>query len=168
MSVLPYVTGTAYTDGGRYQGDWQLDAMSPVLEHADTENLNGFGVVDSEGRVISLYPEEARTKAPSAPWLYSRGATGLVVTIVSTASEDDPAVTATIEGYDPASGTEYTILESAPIEDGSTTVTLTVYPTVATEANVSVATSIPDTVRVKMTHSDLDSITYFVTLHWIK
>ncbi len=167
--VRPYVTGTAFTDSaeGRSSGDWQAAVMTPVTEDTVTTDQNKLGVVDGEGRVVSLYPSEARTAAPTAYALQSRAATGLTVVVVSTAATATPSVVVTIDGYDPVTNTWYTILTSAAITDGSTTRRLVVYPTVTEAANLAVATTIPETVRVVMTHADSDSITYSVGLDWM-
>lgn len=167
--VRPYQTGTAFTDSaeGRSSGDWQAAVMTPVTGATVTTNQNKLGVVDGEGRVVSLYPSQARTATPTAYSLHSRGALGLAVNIVSTAATATPSVVVTIQGYNPLTATWYTLLTSAAITDGSTTRRLVVYPTVTEAANLAVATTIPETVRVVMTHGDADSITYSVDLDWM-
>lgn len=165
--VLPSVTGQVYTDGGRYTGDWQTAVMSPVLTASETTVLAGYGVLDPEARVVILYPSAARTATPTAQALYSHGAVGLSVTIISTAATATPSVVVTIDGYNNGSATWYNLLTSAAIVDGATTRRLVIYPTVTAAANLAVATTIPEVVRVVMTHADADSITYSVSLDWM-
>lgn len=166
--VDPYVTGTAFTDssGGRSSGDWQAKVMSPVTSATVTTNQNRLGVVDGEGRVVSAYPSQARTATPTAAALLSRGALGLTVVVVTTASTGAPSVVVTIDGFNPGAGTWSTILTSAAIT-GNGTRRLVVYPTVTEAANLAVATVIPETVRVVLTHGNTDSITYSVDLDWM-
>lgn len=166
--VYPYVNTQVFTDssGGRYQGDWQLQAMDPVLSATTTTNQNKVGVVDNQGRPAGLLPSEARTATPTAYTLYARGATGLAVVIDVTAIAATPSVVVTIEGYNAGSQTWTTILTSAAIV-GTGTTRLVVAPGVATVANVSLNSVIPDTLRVVCTHADADSITYSVDLDWM-
>lgn len=166
--VYPHVDGTAFTDGtsGKGQGAVQLDIMSPVLTATETVNQNKTGFVDDQGRVVSAYESRARTATPTSYTLYSRGATGLAVFISATAVTSTPSVVVTIDGYDPVSATWYNILTSAAIATVSTK-RMVVYPSIAVVANLTAATTIPDTVRVVMTHGNTDSITYSVDLEWM-
>ncbi len=168
--VYPHVDGQAYTepDRGRYQGNWQTEVMSPVLTATETVAVSKYGVVDGQGRLSSYFVSTARTAAGALPGpvVYSRGATGLVATIVVTAITASPSVVFTIQGYDAAAASWTTILTSAAIVGTGTTV-LTISPGVTVTANVSVATVVPDSVRIVATHGDTDSITYSVGLDWI-
>ncbi|HEY6020540.1 MAG TPA: hypothetical protein VIY48_11825 [Candidatus Paceibacterota bacterium] len=164
--VLPSVTGQSYTDGGRYTGDWQSAVMSPVLTAAETTLLASYGVLDDHDRTVILYPSAARTATPTAQVLYAKSAVGIGVYINATAITSTPSVVVTIDGYDPASATWYNILTSAAIATVSTK-RMIIYPTIAAVANLSVATVIPDTIRVVMTHGNANSITYSVGLDWM-
>lgn len=164
--VYPYVDGQVYTDGGRYTGDWQADVMSPITSAAEYAANGIYGFVDGGGRVAVLYPSAARTATPTAQAVQARGATGLAVFISATAAAATPSVVATIDGYDPASATWYNILTAAAIT-GVATKRMIVHPTVAAAANLAVAQTIPETIRVVMTHGDADSLTYSVSLDWM-
>lgn len=166
--VEPYVTGTAYTDssGGRSSGDWQLATMSPVLSDTVTANQNKLGIVDGEGRVVSLHASQARIATPTAYPLQSRGALGLAVVVNVTVYPAAASVVVTIDGYNAAAGTWTTLLTSTAIAS-VTTRRLVIHPTVAAAANLAVATTIPETVRVVLTHGNADSITYSVDLDWM-
>lgn len=165
--VLPSVQSQAFTDADRGdQGRWQTFAMVPVTGDAQTTLVSKYSVVDDQGRPGVLYVSAARTVTPTAQTLYSRGALGLSVYISATAVTATPSIVVTIDGYDAGSATWYNILTSAAIATVSTK-RMIVHPTVAAVANLSVATAIPDTIRVVMTHGDTDSITYSVTLDWM-
>lgn len=165
-TTYPYVDGLAYTDAtsGKGQGAWQLDVMSPVLDAADTVLANKF-TVDGEGRVVSLLISAARTVDQTSASLYSRGAAGLIATLVVTAKTASPSITFAIQAYDPVSATWITLLTSAAITNTSSN-RITVSPQVTTSANVSLNGVIPDTVRIFVDHTNTDSITYTVGLDW--
>jgi hypothetical protein len=165
--VYPYQSGTAFTDGGRAQGDWQTNIMAPVTGATVTTNQNKTGVVDGQGRVATAYESRARTATPTSYSLYSRGARGLTVYISATAITSTPSVVVTIDGYDPVSATWFNLLTSAAIATVSTK-KMVVFPGIAEVANLSVSTIIPDTVRVVMTHGNANSITYSVDLDWMQ
>lgn len=166
--VYPYVNTQVFTDsaGGRYQGDWELKAMNSVLTDTVTANQNKVGVVDSQGRVAGLLPLLARTATPTAYTMYARGATGLAVVVNATAVTSTPSVVVTIDGYNAATATWTNILTSAAIATIST-VRLVIAPGIATVANVSLNSVIPDTIRVVCTHGNANSITYSVDLDWM-
>lgn len=164
--VLPYQSGTAFTDGGRSSGDWQNNIMSPVLTATVTTNQNKTGVVDGAGRVGTAYESRARTATPTSYPLYSRGAKGLTIYVNATAVTSTPSVVVTIDGYDPVSATWFNLLTSTAIATVSAQ-KLVIYPSVAASANVAVSTVIPDTIRVVMTHGNANSITYSVDLDWM-
>lgn len=164
--VYPYVSGQAYIDAGRYTGDWQTSAMSPVLTAPETPASGIYGVVDGEGRAAVLYPSLARTATPTAYSLQSRGAKGLAVFINASAITSTPSVVVTIDGYNAGSGIWYNILTSAAIATVSTK-RMVVAPGIVENANLTVSTLIPETVRVVMTHANVNSITYSVDLDWV-
>lgn len=164
--VPPYQSGTAFTDGGRAQGDWQTQIMSPVLTATTTANQNKTGFVDGQGRIALAYETRARTATPTSYSLYSRGARGLTVYVSATAVTSTPSVVVTIDGYDPVSQTWFNLLTSAAIATISTT-KMVVYPGVLAVTNLAVSTVVPDTIRVVMTHGNTNSITYSVDLDWM-
>lgn len=165
--VPPYVTGTAYTDTGLSDaGRWQTKVMAPVTGAALTLTENLYGAVDGAGRVAIVYPSAARTATPTASPLYTRGARGVITTIVVTAVTGTPSITVAIQSYDPGSSTWVSLLTSTAITVVGTT-TMVVAPGVAVAANLAVSTIIPDTLRVLVTHVDAQSITYSVGLDWV-
>lgn len=165
--VYPSVDGQVYTeqDRGRAQGDWVIEANTPVLGATETIQTLAFGTVDFQGRPMTAYTSAARTATPTARVLYSRGATGLKVTIITTAAGVTPSVVFSIQGYDAASATYITLLASAAVT-GTGTTTLTISPNIATAANVSLNAVIPDTLKVVATHGNSVTITYSVGLVW--
>lgn len=87
------------------------------------------------------------------------GNRGVKVVVDVTVAPGVDTVTATIEGLDPVSGKYFTLLASAAIVAVSTVV-LTVYPGIAVAANVSASDVVPDTYRVRFTHSAGTNFTY--------
>lgn len=166
-TVYPLQDTQVFTDQSQSSGDWQLDAMSPVLDDAVTANQDKTNVVDGQGRVVTAYETRARTATPTSYSIYTRGAVGVIVYISATAATATPSVVATVDGYDPVSETWYNILTAAAIT-GITTKRLVISPAVTVTANLTAATVLPDTIRVVMTHADSDSITYSVSLDWIE
>ena len=166
--VYPHVTGQAYTeqDRGRAQGDWQLKVMEEILTATETTQTLAFGTVDYQGRPTIYLASAARTAIPTTYPVYSRGASGLVVTISCTAAGVTPSVVFNISGYNPGSDSYPTLLSSSAVTGISVT-RLTISPVVATVANASLTMQIPDTVKVTATHGNSVSITYSVSLDWI-
>ena len=72
--------------------------------------------------------------------------------IVNVSARTGGSITPSIEGYDPASGTWYTLLTGAAMSSVSQQV-LQVGPNFAATANVSVNTILPATWRVTLTSS---------------
>lgn len=166
MTTYPYQTGTAFTDSGLADaGRWQAKIMSPVTDAEDTVTQNTHGVVDGQGRITSLYQSEARTTTQTSSSLYSRGATGLAATMIVTDKEDNPSVDLSIEYYHAPTDSWVSLLGSAAITDAGTT-KLTVSPYVETVSNESLKGVVPDTVRIVVTASNSDSLTYSVGLDW--
>lgn len=89
---------------------------------------------------------------------------GLQVIINVTAIAATPSVVPTIEGYEEQAGVYYTLLTGAAITGTGLTV-LTVYPGIAAVANLAVSNFLPPVWKLKMTHGDADSITYYVGAH---
>lgn len=166
--VVPYQTGTAYTDqgaGGRSQGDWQAAIMTPVTSATLTGTENAYGMVDSQGRVAQYYPSAARTATPYSPALYTRGTQGVQVVWNVTAVSGTPSLTLHIQGFDPASASWYDILVSAATATVSQKI-MTVALSVTPATNLAVSTMIPDTMRIQVVHGTTDSVTYSVSLDW--
>lgn len=165
-TTYPYQTGTAYTDPSNGPGKWQEEIMAPVTGAADTVTENMYGFVDSQGRVAVAYVSAARTATPTAYPLYTRGATGVVATVVVTAAGVTPSVVFTIEAYDPASATWTALLTSAAIT-GTGTTKLSVALGIAEVTNLAVSKILPDTIRIVPTHGNATTITYSVGLDWM-
>lgn len=165
--VYPSVDGQAYTEpsGGRYTGDWQADVMSPVTGASETTAVSLYGVVDNQGRPVVYLPSAARTATPTVYTVYSRGATGLAVTLKATAASLTPSVVVTIQAYDAVTAAWTTLLTSAAIT-GVSTNRYVVAPEITEAANLAVSTTLPDTLRVVPTHGDTDPLTYSVSLEW--
>lgn len=113
---------------------------------------------------LTLLASAARTNA-GAPHASAdqtnHNARGVHVVIDVTAIVSTPSITLTIEGKDEISGKYYTMLTSAAITGTGTTV-LKVYPGITASANVAVSDILPRTWRIKVAHSNGDSITYSV------
>lgn len=163
-TTVAYQTGQVFTEAGP-EGKWQTEVMAPVTGASDTVTENAYGLVDGQGRPAVAYVSAARTTDQTSGSFYSRGAAGLIATLVVTAKTSSPSITFSIQAYDPASATWITLLTSAAITNTSTN-RLTVSPQVSSSANVSVNGVIPDTVRIFVDHSNTDSITYSVGLDW--
>ena len=166
--VPPYQTGVAYTeqDRGRSPGYWQTLIMAPVTGDTQTTTVSAYGSVDDQGRLTTIYPSAARTTTQTSATLYSRGASGVKATMVVTAKGPAPSVTLAIQTYDVASASWISLLTSAAIATSPSTTTLTISPQVATSANVSLNSYIPENIRLLVTVSNSDSLTYSIGLDW--
>lgn len=112
----------------------------------------------------TCYASAARTEAPTAMGDQTNSGNkykGIRVVIDITAVTATPAITVTIQGKDELSGKYYTLLASAALATTGTTV-LTVYPGLATVANVTIGMPLPLIWRVITAHGDSDSATYSV------
>lgn len=157
-------TDTGLSDAGR----WQTETMAPITGATLTNTENSYGVVDQQGRVVSVFPSAARTTTQTSGTLYSRNATYLVATMVSTAKGPAPSLTMAIQAYDAPSATWISVLTSAAIVTAAPTTTrLTIGPAVPIVANVSQSSVLPDMVRIVVTVSNSDSMTYSVGLDWM-
>lgn len=108
------------------------------------------------------FPSAARTATPTVIPTFTGRGTGVKVRIKSTAASATPSVVFTIEGWDPAVGEWFTLLASAAVVNGSTTIVMTLFPGATVTANVSANDFLPEKWRVVPTHADSDSITYTV------
>lgn len=88
---------------------------------------------------------------------------GCLVILNVTAVPGVDTVTLSIEGKDPVSGVYYTVLAAAARSATGQDV-LQVQPGGAVTANVSANASVPDTYRVKVTHSAGSAFTYSVSV----
>ncbi len=86
---------------------------------------------------------------------------GVHVIVDVTAVAATPSVTPTIEAFDSASGTWYSLLVGTAITGTGKTV-LKVAPGITPVANGAAADYLPAVWRVTFTHADADSITYSV------
>lgn len=84
---------------------------------------------------------------------------GVFVVIDVSAVAATPSVVFTIQGYDPASASWYTILASAAITGTGQTI-LRVHPELTAAANLVAKDVLPRQWRVNATHADADSITF--------
>lgn len=115
--------------------------------------------------VITIHSSAARTETPTKVnqenkiW---RG--GIFVIRVSVVPGAAPAITPTIQGYDPVSGQYWTILTGAVITAVGTVV-LRVYPGLTVVNNLTVSDILPPQFAIDMVHGDSDSATYSVTFH---
>jgi hypothetical protein len=112
-------------------------------------------------KTVTVYASAARTATPTAVTLPAGRYNYLNLTIDATAVTATPSVVVTVDALDPVSGKYYNLLTSAAITAISTTV-LRIGPTLTAVANLAANASLPDTIRVTMTHGDADSITYSV------
>jgi hypothetical protein len=88
---------------------------------------------------------------------------GCIVMLNVSAAPGVDTVTLSIEGKDPVSGTYYTVLAAAARVATGMDV-LQVQPGGAVTANVSANASLPDTYRIKVTHSAGTAFTYSVSV----
>jgi hypothetical protein len=76
------------------------------------------------------------------------------------------SVTATIQGFDTASGKYYTLLEAAAIT-GVSTVVLRVHPDLAPSANLIADDFVPSKFRIEMDHLNSVAMTYSVGVNYV-
>lgn len=103
----------------------------------------------------------ARTASTQSADIVNYNGRGVLVFVDVTAVTATPSITVAIEGKDPVSGKYFTLLTGAALTAVSTQL-LVVYPGVTETANADVATPLPRTWRVNVTHADADSITYSI------
>ena len=104
-----------------------------------------FPVNSDIGAVVTLAAASASGNSAQLKSGQKKGVNVLVnITAITGTS---PTLTVTIEGYDSASGTYYTLLESAALSAVGATL-LTVYPGVTATANVSASGHLPEFWRV--------------------
>jgi len=113
---------------------------------------------------LTLFASAARTATPTAAEFYSNGARGLHLVIDATAIVATPSVVPTLDGKDELSGKWYNLLTGAAITGVSTAV-LKIFPGITVAANLAVSDTIPNRLRLVMTHGDADSITYSAAVH---
>lgn len=117
---------------------------------------------DNEINDVILYASAARTATPTAfNQQDNRFATGIVFTVSCTAVSGSSSVVFTLEGYDVASATWYTILASAAVVSAAVT-TYYVFRGATVTTNVSANKLLPRTWRIKPVHGTADSTTYSV------
>lgn len=114
--------------------------------------------------IQTVYASAARTATPTAVDLDMDRARGLVLVIDVTAISLTPSVVVNVDGFDPLSGQQWTLLDSAAITAVSTTV-LKIGPALTAAANAVANDIIPAIVRVEPVHADADSITYSISAH---
>jgi hypothetical protein len=91
-----------------------------------------------------------------------KGARNVAFRIKSTAITSTPSVVPTVEAYDEAAGAWVAILTAAAITTNSADILLEVGPDTDTATNLRRRMALPAQVRLTMTHSDTDSITYSI------
>ena len=104
----------------------------------------------------------ARTATVVSPVLSAEQVIASTFVIDVTAVTATPAITATIEGKDPVSGSFYTILVDAAVSTVSRTF-LQVGHTITAAANVAANNFLPSEYRLTVAHGDTDSITYSIS-----
>ena len=110
----------------------------------------------------TLFVSAARTASGVGSDITNTSAKGLHVVIDMTAVPSVETVTFTLQGKDNLSGEYYDLLVSAAIV-ATSTVVLKVYPGITVVSNLSASDVVPDTFRVKTTHSASGSFTYSVS-----
>jgi hypothetical protein len=111
---------------------------------------------------IALLKSQARTAT-----INSDGVRGAHIIISVSASADTPSVVPKIQGKNQLTGAWYDILTGAAITGTGVTV-LKVFPGAPVTTNVSTNDFLPEKWRVRMEHSDTDSITYSVAANTLE
>lgn len=156
------------TSGQTADGSTVAPAM--ILDTSDTQRqlaVSGYSFNGStydrprnnvEGTALA---SAARTASTQSPDIVNYNGRGVLVFVDVTAVTATPSITVAIEGKDPVSGKYFSLLTGAALTAVSTQL-LVVYPGVTETANADVATPLPRTWRVNVTHADADSITYSI------
>ncbi len=120
-------------------------------------------------RVIELYASAARTATSNVEFTKQSGdeARALIIVIDVTVDPASAISTPTIDAFDDASGKWHNILTASAINSVSTVV-LRVGEFLVAAANLTVRQPISRTMRLVLTHTDGDSITYSVVAEIIK
>ncbi len=113
------------------------------------------------------FPLTARTATPTAVDLSTKGAAGCIIYIDVTADPSSASVTFNFDGYDVLGDETWTLLDSAAVVGVGFTV-YRIWPGATVTANVGANEWLPDTLRIAPIHVDSDSITYSVTVVWLR
>lgn len=109
----------------------------------------------------SLLASTARTASNNSADFINKHNVGAHFIIDVTVVPSVETVTFTVQGKDSVSGKYYDLIVSAALV-ATGTVILKVYPGITVVANLSVSDILPDTYRVKVTHSASGSFTYSI------
>lgn len=112
----------------------------------------------------TIYASAARTATPAAVEVNTRRFKSIVVVLDATAITSTPSITIALDRKDNASGKYVNILTSAAIATVSTN-TIRFGVGLPVTANVSANEPLPAVVRVTITHTNANSITYTCTVH---
>jgi hypothetical protein len=109
---------------------------------------------------FEVLPSAARTATVNAE-IPTEAYSGAIFVIDADADPAAASITPHIEGYDPTTGSWYTILTGSAIASVSTVV-LRAFPGATAAANLVANDYLPDRIRFRMAVADTDSITYQV------
>jgi hypothetical protein len=108
---------------------------------------------------IVLLPSAARTTAQAVT--FNTQCPGGILIIDITAVSGSPSLTFTLQGQDPASNKNYTILASSALTGTGTTI-LRVHPELTGSANSIAKDMLPHQCRLSVAVGTADSVTYSV------
>ena len=116
------------------------------------------------GAVVPIFASAARTATPTDVYFATNGASSVILVIDTTAAGTSPSTVFTIQGYDPDTGTAWTLLASAAITGTGDTI-LRVAPGLTASANVKADEPIPAYIKINAAHGNATSHTYQVNAH---
>ena len=122
---------------------------------------NIYGVADG---ATSYMSGTAATAAQNGRDVATDGYRGVSVVVdITNIHAVTPALTFTVQGKDPVSGSYYTLLASAALGSVATT-RLADYPGCVAQANLVANVPLPEFIRVIVTVGDTDACTYTVSV----
>ena len=113
------------------------------------------------------FPSVARVATPTAVDLDTKGAAGCIIYVDVTADPSTASVTFNFDGYDSAADEAWTLLDSAAVVGVGFTV-YRIWPGATVTANVGANEWLPDRIRIAPVHVDAESMTYSVTVVWLR
>ncbi len=113
------------------------------------------------------FASAARTATPTRVDLDTDGAAGVIIYLDCTADPSTASVTFHIDGFDSLANEIYTLLDSAAIVGVGFTV-LEIWPGATIAANTGANKWLPDRIAISPIHVDAESITYSVSVAWLR
>lgn len=141
----------------------RVDANGRLWGHAAAQTVSAADTYEdaASNQDLTILASAARTATVDSADQTNVNGRGLHVFVDVTAVTATPTITVKIQGKDAVSGTYYDLLEGTALTAVATQ-TLKVYPGLTAVLNEDENDILPRTWRIRVEHTDADSITYSV------